>query len=136
MRAVDESARYICRENFGSEIDIGPRFIDIDFGPRVLDFEPMSMILKRLHMSMNACFIVLPCEVPLRSFMILLPLNAHDSYVHFLPVILTGPYGSYLLASIQVKVSLRKWVSQVKLELWGRSVYRVFSIERSVGGVL
>ena len=58
MRATDESTGYIRRDGFGSEMD---------FGPRVLDFSPMIMVLKGLHVSMNACFIILPCESPLNG---------------------------------------------------------------------
>ena len=57
------------------DMDFGPRVLD--FGPMVLDFGPTSMILKRLHMSMNACFIVLRCESTLNVI--------HDSFASQYP---------------------------------------------------
>ena len=39
----------------------------MDFGSRVLDFDPMIIVLKGLHVGMNACFIILPYESPLND---------------------------------------------------------------------
>ena len=59
--AADESAGYIRKDGFGLEMDFGP----------------MIMVLKGLHASMNACFIILPCESPLNDI--------HDSFVSQYP---------------------------------------------------
>ena len=92
-----------------------------------MDFGSMFMVLKGLHVSMNACSSFYHVIVPLMAFMTLLLLNTHDSYARFLPIILARPCGSCLFASFQVRVRLRKMTSQVDLEAWGRSVYIVVS---------
>jgi len=71
MRAADESAGHIRRDGLQSQV------YDMDFGPRVLNFDPMIMVLKELHVSIKACFIILPCESPLNGI--------HDSFASQYP---------------------------------------------------
>ena len=91
IHAVNESTGYIHRESFSSEfglrsqvydMDFGPKVSDFgpmvsDFSPMVLDFGPMIMVLKRLHMSIDACFIILSCENTLNGI--------HDSFASRYP---------------------------------------------------
>ena len=71
VRATDESVGYIGRNGFDSEMDFGP----------------MIMVLKGLHVSMNACFIILSYESPLNGI--------HDSFASQYPWLFCSFSSSY-----------------------------------------
>ena len=83
MCVVDESAGYIRRDGFDSKIDFGPMFVRWTSVPWFWTSVPCLW----LHMSMDACFIILSCESTLNGI--------HDSFISRYPLLLFLLSSSY-----------------------------------------
>ena len=137
MGATDGFRKIYSQRKFSLKKRLWSHGYDMDFGPMVMVLK--DCIWAWMHVS--PCYHIEWCKEVQRECLkyyswFYLLLDTHDSLAHFPLVILVGPCGSYLFASFQVRVRQKRWASQVKLEPWGRSVYKVIPIGNSLGGVL